>query len=332
MSRYDLESFAQPGREPTRQYPPPSLEECRRFAQAYETAAPGPNGLFQLAQITAAGQPPKWPYRMCEERDCAQLQTRTASEIGELTGTVIDAANYDLRGNAGETTASYRAVAAFPLTNEGRRLLTVGRREERKASPSIATADSVLREALAILDRHRLDHRNKPLLSLEQEVADPSLRRLLVRRRIPYALRLDPDYPFRNVHRPLDPDNDVLEHIAVEYLFDYFKPGRDRTRPSYLEVSDLREGAEVRSRKMREHLFEFPVDGCLEHFVVWPGLSSAARSEDRLRSSHELAARAASLLLDRPSDELRMREFHHPHAARYANALHLAAFGRAHLP
>jgi hypothetical protein len=268
---------------------------------------------------------------MCEERDCSGLSLETVAELDRYSATIIDGAGYELRGPAGETTASYRTVAAFALGPPDPRLLALGRREERKAISRSSTVESVVREVFDVLGRSGLDHTNKPLLSLEQEAADPNLRRKLVHGRIPYALRLEPDYSFKNVYRSLDRDDDILEHIAVAYLFDCFTPGRDRTRTSCLEVDDLREGFEMHSRKVREHVFEIPVDDSLVHFVVWPGLSSSTRAGERLRASHKLAETAAGLILDRPSDALRMREFHHPHLARYSNALQLAGFGRAYL-
>jgi hypothetical protein len=182
---------------------------------------------------------------------------------------------------------------------------------------------------LNVVKAHEIGLAMTPLLSLEPELSNPDERRILVAEKIPYAILLEPDHPFQQVLRPPEEDHDTFDSIAVRYIFDYYKPRRNREQINYLEVRDLRERKEESSRMVPEFLVEVPSseDGRPVHFVAWPALPPAVHLRERLRAALKHASRAASLTLASPALALRMHQFHHPHEDSYRTILKIVDAG-----
>ena len=300
------------------------------FAAAFaEARAPEDgNGVFQLSHVPPPeGKNDRWPLRMTGERDTSGVPERIVESVGAVEETVLDYASYELTNDEGEPTSRYRTVSAHALCGGHDHLLALERCEERDEDEiESSLAGKALRRYLALADERELELADVPLLGLDPALANSAERRLLVAARIPYGLLLDPGEQFREVLRPLEGDLDMLEEMPVEGIFDYHKRNCDRSRPTLLEICDLRERPGS-PRRVLEFLVEVPGEPQPTYFLAWPAPPPAARHRERQLKALELALRTARRVGRGPATGLRADEFHHPHEVGYRSTMNIVDFG-----
>lgn len=292
------------------------------------------DGTFQLSHMPAPPQRnDRWAYRIYEERDCTGLTAARVSEAQDIEEIVLDRSLYNFT-NKGKPTASYRTVSVHLRSNGAYHMVSVKRRDELNSTEADSLARLTFDDCTQFVGALKADEKasalklsGRPLLSLDPEFSHPDERRMLVADQIPYAILLEPDHPFKRVVRPPGVDQDAFDYLAVEHIFDYYDPGRDRSQINVLPVCDLLDRDARPARRVTEVLAEVTVNDMPTYFLTRPALSPP-HELSVLREAKPLARRAADLTLDGPAKSLRMHQFHHPHDDRYYTVLNIVASGR----
>jgi len=308
-----------------------SLEECRRFSEAFRAAKRPEDGPLQVTNMAPPGRDRKALYRMYEERDTSQLPQRNAEAVGAIDETVVvdqaavrQALELPSGGREGPM-APLKTVTGH-VKSEGRhRMLVAKRRNEEESGGAGDLAGEVTQELMGLAQHRDRQVAAAPFFGLDPELSVTRYRQRLLATRTPYTILVKPH--FWVDHLVVSPDRalDVFEGSVKDLFIQHEPPDRLARLEMESLYEDPPEQRPSRSRRLREVLFRIPVDGKPAYFLTWPALSITA--PERLTVALKNVERAARLCMDSPAARLRTHEFHHPHESRYRSILFIVDHG-----
>lgn len=297
---------------------PVKHDELEDFGRSWFGVAVNGAGVFRANDLAPSERPEHWALKLLERRDTDDLQEKAVDVAAtDWPGAIVvdgTSVGFRLEDERGSPVRNVSVLVDGPHHCP---LIAFRRRDEAVCDDWSANLSAeALEECEELLKKRGLDLTAAPRVCLEPELARTIDRHRFVEGGISYAIRVNPEDRFSPPWSPDDPLDDV-EATRVEHIFQLHADKR------IVAIRDLKDRRAAEAT-VEEYLTKFDRPKGPEYFLVRVAASPGMKAGELRVAVVELAKRAAAYAASTPGEALRLHEFRHPHAERYAKAVRIA--------